>query len=200
MRRRLLTLATLGSLLLCLAALAAWAGYAWSGGGPAAPRVPRRSGAATGLYAHFDGVHLERFRPIPPVRGPDLRRPAALPAWLQQVCPEQGHVAAAGFVLGRGAQVAFVPEFRPILPGSAELVEVDVPECRGVVAFLVVPYWAVAVAAAVLPAGWAAAAWRRRRRQRAGRCPACGYDLRATPERCPECGVAVSEGPAETFA
>ena len=45
---------------------------------------------------------------------------------------------------------------------------------------------------AVLPALRLSCVLRDRRRGRHGLCPACGYDLRASPGRCPECGTAAS--------
>jgi len=50
------------------------------------------------------------------------------------------------------------------------------------------PHALAAAALAVPPFVGLVRRWRRRRRP--GRCPACGYDLRATPDRCPECGAA----------
>ena len=52
------------------------------------------------------------------------------------------------------------------------------------------PWWSIALPAAALPAAWCWHRWRSRARMRAGHCPGCGYDLRATPGRCPECGAA----------
>lgn len=55
------------------------------------------------------------------------------------------------------------------------------------------PDAAVVAGALVLPAVWCLGSGRRRLRakfrKRQGRCPDCGYDLRATPGRCPECGA-----------
>ena len=60
---------------------------------------------------------------------------------------------------------------------------------------LIAPHWSFALLFGMLPAVWAVVWLRRRRRFGAGRCSACGYDLRATPERCPECGTASARAP-----
>jgi len=52
--------------------------------------------------------------------------------------------------------------------------------------------WALAVVLSILPAVWLRTAHGQRRLALQGRCIACGYDLRATPDRCPECGAAVT--------
>ena len=54
------------------------------------------------------------------------------------------------------------------------------------------PWWALVLLFAIAPT---LAAWRRWRSRplHSGLCAACGYDLRATPERCPECGAVPSK-------
>ena len=62
----------------------------------------------------------------------------------------------------------------------------------------IAPYWFLSALTAVLPGSWSIIhrrGWRRRHRSAAGLCPACGYDLRATPGRCPECGLVPAAPP-----
>jgi hypothetical protein len=55
-----------------------------------------------------------------------------------------------------------------------------------------IPWWSLLLLFSLWPALNRIARLRHRAKQRRGLCPACGYDLRATPERCPECGAAAA--------
>jgi hypothetical protein len=50
------------------------------------------------------------------------------------------------------------------------------------------PMWFVTLCTLVAPGTRVLLAVRRNAHRRGGLCLACGYDLRATPDRCPECG------------
>lgn len=61
-----------------------------------------------------------------------------------------------------------------------------------------VPAWAIVAALALVPAATLAVRWSARRRRRAGRCGACGYDLTANVSGvCPECGAAIPKPAAK---
>jgi predicted RNA-binding Zn-ribbon protein involved in translation (DUF1610 family) len=65
------------------------------------------------------------------------------------------------------------------------------------------PAWAAEILLAAAPTFGILRIWRAaiaRRRRNENLCPACGYDLRATPERCPECGTAVSSSAVQSKA
>jgi hypothetical protein len=58
-----------------------------------------------------------------------------------------------------------------------------------------IPYWALAIFCAVGPI-WSLRRRISRRVDDRVLCPACGYDLRATPDSCPECGTVPAAGPS----
>jgi hypothetical protein len=61
----------------------------------------------------------------------------------------------------------------------------------------IVPYWALALPFCLPPLRRTFLFARRQLRRRRQQCPACGYDLRASPARCPECGQGAVDHSAE---
>jgi hypothetical protein len=81
-----------------------------------------------------------------------------------------------GFGYGRSSSIYYAP---PLAAGAVGRV-------------FVVPFWFLVAMLLIAPVRSIIRKSRDDRSQRwlaQGRCPACGYDMRATPDRCPECGA-----------
>jgi hypothetical protein len=180
MTRLLLNLLTVLSLLLCVAIVGLWA---------QSYRKP---------YAHpydrkgpvYCEVRSERGKFISvTVKGPRPQRQAW--SWLlvgDPPRPRGTFYPAAGEVYGFGPLV--IRTGMGSMSYGATLAGPDVASGLPY-RFVAIAYWLPALVTAMLPAAWMIrrGSRRRARRQAMGLCPACGYDLRATPGRCPECGT-----------
>ncbi|MDB5297627.1 MAG: hypothetical protein JWO31_3610, partial [Phycisphaerales bacterium] len=189
MARRLFTLLSALSLLVLLTTAAAWAATArgWELTRWAMRKANEGEGTgrpASGFRLGKSGLDLESYRPFPkPVLGPRLLDPydaAANDRFYAEAARAsrgEGTRSIAGFIF-IASHVISHDGTRVTAPGGQRT--------------LIVPYWFPATASAASPAYWAWSAARRAQRLgrlSAGRCPACGYDLRARPGRCPECGA-----------
>lgn len=178
--RGLRRLALAGSATACAAVALLWAGsacwYDWAGDvrGPTGGYVvesPIRDCAVTVGPAERAGATRE------------------LSAWGYQLAPARRAES--------GADLRLLPWFayEPVFDHPALFETPRPPALLGHA--VTVPYWSLFAVTSAWPA-WSALAWLRRRvlarrRRRLGRCPVCGYDLRATPGRCPECGVVAAQ-------
>jgi hypothetical protein len=125
-----------------------------------------------GLLLRWDRRDYTGPGPPPPdARAPALAWERSEPVPLAALYPPGSLLQRAGFRLTRS---------RTLYGSTAEAHDGRT---------LAFPFWAIAAACAALPAALVLRRRTARRRARLGLCPACGYDLRATPDRCPECGT-----------
>ncbi len=191
MRRRLYILGSVVSLLLCVATCALWVRSHWVADAfhriapPPGGRNVTIASTRGGLTVSATVISAPKRARRPPlwttsaphsprVRGPLPGEPGV-----------RAHLSwsAFGFFWTDGGT-------KPVGPLSAGL-----PLAGGATSQMTyfpswqaaVPHWSIAALAGA--AAWAFARRTRSAARRPGHCAACGYDLRATPDRCPECGA-----------
>jgi hypothetical protein len=182
MKRRLLNLLTAGSLLLCVAVCVLWVRSYWR-----YDQVNRFGADHVLELSSGDGVFAVMY-------GPTYKGPGAVQwptSWRYRNYKALGKNGLPG-------QMAIASHRRLHRLGLAYDANRLITPSLGPPYYsshrLYLPHWLVALALAALPSARSWRRWRCRRARAAGGCPACGYDLRATPDRCPECGAAA--GPA----
>jgi hypothetical protein len=183
-KRRLLNFLTALTLLLCVAAGAGWAqSYAAPGAAGLRSyrmRSPSQFLTETGVVSADGQLGLgsctEEF--------PDL---------------VPGLSGAGGWFYDRDTHLYYVmPPAGRVMAFDARRFNIASDIGRGSGWIVSLPYWAVTLPAAALATAGLLRLARHRRHAGglSGRCRACGYDLRATPEQCPECGTMAASAPA----
>lgn len=118
--------------------------------------------------------------------------------WRQAIQTQFGPSSPAKFIHGTGnpiyPDVQFTKDDRRFLGFVVGHLLTDPNRKIGYqeVRQIVLPFWFLLPMTLLLPGLWYGLHRRQTRRLAAGKCAACGYDLRATPERCPECGAVPS--------
>jgi hypothetical protein len=174
--RRLLNLLTALSLLLCVAMCVLWSrSYRHEPVSEAEYRKPFRNVDAAWLDFYYRDVHWA-------VESSDGRLSLHNLPQIVDELETLRMAAAAGDTAAYSVRPTTNPEVSELIPTKPRTPPV----------MYRVRYGMLLLASAVMPLLWVIYAARQRRslqrRKRLNVCPACGYDLRATPYRCPECG------------
>jgi hypothetical protein len=184
MTRRLLNLLTALSLLLCAALLVVWL---CSYGRPASRTFARHKplfGELPGGPVYYDLRSADGELSVTAIRGTYLKSVFSFLAGSKIEPPGRfTRETASGYDVGLFSVASGdgSMHFGEALQGP--IIGNNVPYRS-----LRVSYFFAGLLALVLPVAWYAGYVARRTRRRAGHCPSCGYDLRATPGSCPECG------------
>jgi hypothetical protein len=185
MTRRVSNLAALASLLLFVLALV---GYC---PGSLVRRVWNGPGSASFVAAGDGGLYWITQRATPPPDG----------AWTADVKTfGRLHVNSGDRGVAEIVTVGPLPQRNRfgfgVLTGPAATVQFVTPDgavgtCGMGYGGVAIPFWAPAILGGFLLAAWVfhyLSRYHLRESADRGLCTACGYDLRATPDRCPECG------------
>ena len=204
MRRKLFTLAAGASAVLCVAACVLWVRSYWVADhfrGPATAWGQLLGGSSRGTIG-LTGIHPMPPEPWEAARARQRRATHPIRTWTtaapysfgvrRPLAGEPGvrwSISFLRFGLFRTDGGTAPPGTTPsLIPGTRS----------GTATFarawnVTVPHWFPVMLFAAVPS----VRFRPRRRRRpVGLCPACGYDLRATPDRCPECGAVPAKGAA----
>ena len=211
MKRRLLTLAAVASLVLCVATVALWvrsytqpeclAYVSDIDEDPPRPVVDMSDQPSWSRWAWHDEWGVTSARGLLSFYHNRSDSKVRAGAWVRELLPKGWHFsrdervttrwlrARTGLTALTGLSFSSYGQGPPKAPAAASATTWEYTHV------LTLPHWMLALATILLPS-YAGYRIHRRRSRCGARCPTCGYDLRATPQRCPECGGV----PAETAA